>query len=81
MLSKGLKAAQRSAARACVADLRASGEDLARPGAAAALVREHLDYFQLMIVGSAGVECPARRILALLRAELRTASLSSHRIH
>jgi hypothetical protein len=58
---------RRAAIRACAADLRASGVDLS-PWRLGAVVREHLDYFQLMI-GGCGVECPSRQVLAMLRAE------------
>lgn len=81
MRSPQFKAAQRLATRACLADLRASGVDLVPPGAVAAFVREHLDYFQLMIAGDRGVECSARRVGSLLRAELGAAALGPHRVH
>jgi hypothetical protein len=55
--------------------------DLVPPGAVAAFVREHLDYFQLMIAGERGVECSARRVVSLLKAELGTAALGPHRVH
>jgi hypothetical protein len=81
-LSETESGRHRAALRMCVADLRASGVDLSRPGAAAVLVREHLDYFQLMI-GGRGAECPAPRIVSMLRAEIAGASPAArqHPVH
>lgn len=69
------KPGHREAIRACVADLQDNGIDLshAHHAECVAFVRQHLDYFQLMI----GTECAASEIVGLLEEEAQ-ATVSAH---
>lgn len=71
LTTRTTKSGQREAIRACVADLHDNGIDLshARHAECVAFVRQHLDYFQLMI----GSECAASEIVGLLEEESRSA--------
>ena len=57
--------------RACVADLLENGIDLLRAsdGVIREVVRDHLDYFQLML----GENRKARQVVSLIKHELRGA--------